>query len=162
MADAVDAVPAEFVPIRFRVGFYSDDAGKNLVASGSFSEVTGLEATVAPKALREGGRNYGDVQLSGNVTFAPVVLKRGFTEQGDLWSWFESTTRLANYAVRYTGVVEVFRPWRDLRQPADFRIWLYRVLPTKFKAPDLSATASQVAVEELQLVHEGLVVERRE
>ena len=33
-------------------------------------------------------------------------------------------------------------------------------LPTRFKGPDLSSTADQVAIEELQLVHEGLELER--
>jgi phage tail-like protein len=34
------------------------------------------------------------------------------------------------------------------------------VLPTRFKGPDLSSTADQVAIEELHLVHEGLELER--
>jgi hypothetical protein len=33
---------------------------------------------------------------------------------------------------------------------------LVNVLPVKFKAPDLSATATQVAIEELQLAYEQL------
>jgi phage tail-like protein len=37
---------------------------------------------------------------------------------------------------------------------------LQQVLPTKFKGPDLSSTASQVAIEELHLVHEGLELVR--
>jgi phage tail-like protein len=37
---------------------------------------------------------------------------------------------------------------------------LSNALPVKFKGPDLSATASQVAIEELHLVHEGLELER--
>ena len=40
-------------------------------------------------------------------------------------------------------------------------VWkLTGVLPTKFKGPDLNATASQVAIEEITLVHEGLELER--
>ena len=40
-------------------------------------------------------------------------------------------------------------------------VWkLTGVLPTKFKGPHLHATASQVAIEELQLVHEGLELQR--
>ncbi len=33
---------------------------------------------------------------------------------------------------------------------------LVNVLPVKFKAPDLSATSTQVAIEELQLAYEQL------
>ena len=34
---------------------------------------------------------------------------------------------------------------------------LARALPTKFKAAELNARATEVAVEELHLVHEGIV-----
>jgi len=37
---------------------------------------------------------------------------------------------------------------------------LLRAMPIKFKAGDLSAKATEVVVEELHLVHEGLSVHR--
>ncbi|NMG27645.1 phage tail protein [Aromatoleum evansii] len=153
MADA----PREFIPFRFRVALY-DGAGGNLLCRGAFSEVSGLEATMAPKALKEGGRNWGEVQLSGPTTFAPVILKRGITELADLWQWFDMSTRQSNYALRVSGTIDVFHP-EDPDKPL-LRWRITNALPTKFKGPDLSSTASQVAIEELQLVHEGLELER--
>jgi phage tail-like protein len=132
--------------------------GANILCRGAFSEVTGLEATMKPKAVREGGRNWGEIQLAGPTSFGPVTLKRGITEVADLWAWFDATTRQANYALRYTGRIEVFDPDRPDKPALTWT--LSNALPTKFKGPDLSATASAVAVEELQLVHEGLVLER--
>ncbi|MBI5329704.1 MAG: phage tail protein [Betaproteobacteria bacterium] len=145
-----------FIPFRFRASLTSDEGA--LLCQGLFSEVSGLEASMTPKAHKEGGRNWGEVQLSGPAVFPPVVLKRGVTEIADLWNWFDLTTRQANYGLRYTGVIEVFHP----EQPDEpVLIWtLENALPTKFKGPDLSATASQVAVEELHLVHEGLTLTR--
>ena len=70
---------------RFQVDFLEDaldgSAAGNDVAlcSGAFSECTGLEATMEPKVIKEGGRNYGAAQRGGPVTFATVVLKRGMT-----------------------------------------------------------------------------------
>lgn len=154
MAD--DSVPGEFIPFRFRVTLFdSKDMGQEL-CKGAFSEVSGLEASMTPKALKEGGRNWGEVQLSGPTTFPPVILKRGITDLDHLWKWFEATTRSANYGLRYNGMIDVFYPSGE---PA-LRWNLLNVLPTKFKGPDLSATANQVAVEELHLVHEGLTLER--
>ena len=158
MADST-AVPAEFIPFRFRVALFADEGGSQLVCRGSFSEVTGLEASMAVKNLKEGGRNWGEVQLSGPTSFSPVVLKRGFTEVGDLWKWFDAMNRQANYALRYTGLIEVFHPSRAFTDGPTVKWWLHQVLPTKFKGPDLSATASQVAIEELHLVHEGFTLE---
>ena len=145
-----------FIPFRFRVSLSSGEGA--LLCQGLFSEVSGLEASMSPKAYKEGGRNWGEVQLSGPATFPPVVLKRGVTEIADLWNWFDLTTRQANYGQRYTGTIEVFHP----EQPdAAVLTWsLANALPTKFKGPDLSATGNQVAVEELHLVHEGLTLER--
>lgn len=155
MADA----PREFIPFRFKVELYDREGGA-LLCQGAFSEVSGLEATMTPKSLKEGGRNWGEVQLAGPTTFAPVVLKRGITEVKDLWSWFDLCTRQAQHALRLIGTIRVFHP-EDFDQNQALLTWhLTNALPTRFKGPDLSSTASQVAIEELQLVHEGLVLLR--
>ena len=154
MAD--DIAPKEFIPFRFRVTLFDASNVSKELCQGSFSEVTGLEATMTPKTHKEGGRNWGEVQLSGPTTFAPVILKRGITDIDHLWSWFETTTRSANYGLRFSGMIDVFYPSGE---PA-LRWELINVLPTKFKGPDLSATAKEVAIEELHLVHEGLTLKR--
>lgn len=159
----------EFVPLRFRVVLYAEDESR-ILCGGHFSEVSGLEVTMEPHAIAEGGRNWGEHQRSGRARFAPVVLKRGVTSVNDLWSWFDVTTRRSNYGYRLQGRIEVMgNPSAEtdgrgtlIEVKADpILSWkLHEVLPTKFKGPDLSATASQVAIEELHLVHEGLELER--
>jgi len=145
-----------FIPFRFRVELTPPGRSEPL-CRGAFSEVSGLEATMTVKALAEGGRNWGEVQLSGPVRFAPVVLKRGVTEVDDLYQWFDLVTRQAEYGLRLHGHILVLAPGG--RQP--LLTWkLHRALPTRFKGPDLSATANQVAIEELHLVHEGLTLQR--
>ncbi|MEJ2509746.1 MAG: phage tail protein [Gammaproteobacteria bacterium] len=148
---------AEFIPFRFKVSLLSDSGGE-VVCAGQFSEVTGLEVTTEPYTVREGGRNWGGIQRSGHTSFAPIVLKRGATSVHDLWAWFDIVTRGANYGYRMSGEITVLYPGRAAKAAL---VWkLKNVLPVKFKGPDLSATASQVAVEELHLVHEGLTLER--
>jgi phage tail-like protein len=151
----------EFVPYRFEVNLYSDRQ-REMLCRGYFSEVSGLELTMEPKAIAEGGRNWGEIQRSGATKFSPVVLKRGVTDINDLWAWFDATTRAGNYGYRLQGEIKVFG--NDVGKdgkPNTVMVWkLEGVLPTKFKGPDLSATANQVAIEELHLVHESLRVER--
>jgi phage tail-like protein len=160
---------SEFVPFRFRVSLYS--SGGELLCGGMFSEVTGFELTMEPKTISEGGRNWGELQRSGKTKFAPLILKRGVTSVNDLWSWFDITTRGANYGYRLSGEIEVLgnptttitkgqHGVQSLQESTVMKWKLTGVLPTKFKGPDLSATASQVAIEEVQLVHEGLELER--
>lgn len=154
---------AEFVPFRFQVSLYAPDGPNDvLVCQGAFSEVTGLEASMTPKTVTEGGRNWGEIQLAGPTKFAPIVLKRGMTEIHDLYDWFDVTTRQANYAARMTGRIEVYDSNADTSGQRTPRLtWeLTRAMATKFKGADLSATANQVAIEELHLVHEGLTLIR--
>lgn len=147
---------AEFIPYRFHVRLLDKKNGQYL-CGGSFSEVSGMEANMEVKTIREGGRNWGEIQLSGQTTFTNIVIKRGITEIDDLWSWFDVCTRTADYQLRLNAEIDVLSPSANkvLLQ------WkLSNVLPVKFKGPDLSSTASQIAIEELELVHEGLVLER--
>ena len=110
----------EFIPFRFKVVLYSTQTAEenpsNILCGGYFSEVTGLELTMEPKAIQEGGRNWGEHQRSGLTKFSTVVLKRGVTTINDLWSWFDASTRGDNYSYRLHGRIEVFgmqpRRWR--------------------------------------------------
>lgn len=149
---------SEFVPFRFHVALYLENS-KQPICSGAFSEVSGFELTMTPKNIQEGGRNWGEVQLAGSTRFAPITLKRGITNIGDLYKWFDVTSRQANYAYRLNGEIRVydknFNMDPDSVKPV--LTWsITRAMATKFKGPDLSSTSSQVAIEEFQLVHEGL------
>ena len=79
MTDYYQADPLHV--FRFKVEFADAQSGDAVpLCAGLFSEVTGLEATMEPKTIKEGGRNYGAGQRAGQVSFSTVVLKRGITE----------------------------------------------------------------------------------
>lgn len=123
------------------------------IADGAFAECTGLEATMEPKVIKEGGRNYGTHQRVGTVSFATVILRRGMTLNRDLWSWFHQVT----LAGAYTHRMDVDIRHLDLDGQTVIRTWhLDRALPVKFKSSDLNAKGAEIAIEELHLVHEGL------
>ena len=122
------------------------------IAGGAFAECTGLEATMEPRVIREGGRNYGTHQRAGAVNFATVILRRGMTRNTHLWEWFNQLTLKGSYASRMDVAIrhldlegQVVRTWH-----------LDRALPVKFKSSDLNGKSAEIAVEELHLVHEGL------
>lgn len=145
---------AEFIPFRFHVALSLPDGA---VCNGAFSEVTGLEASMAPKTLKEGGRNWGEVQLAGPTTFPTVVLKRGVTDADGLWRLFDRNFRQGHYHQRLACSIQLLNPG-DPGQAV--MTWtLDNVLPIKFKGPELNATANQVAIEELHLNHEGFTIE---
>src|SRR5687768_16739050 len=96
---------------RFQVEFQEDSINTGatprdvVLCSGAFAECSGLEATMEPKVIKEGGRNFGPIQRAGPVTFGTVILKRGMTTTRDLWRWFDLTTGQGAYAVRLTATV---------------------------------------------------------
>jgi len=150
----------EFVPFRFEVSLF-EKSNKELLCRGYFSEVSGLELTMEPRAIAVGGLNWGEVQRVGSTKFSPVVLKRGVTEIMDMWAWFDATTRGANYGYRLQGEIRVLGSQVNKNGEAHpaMILKLRDVMATRFKGPDLSSTASQVAIEEITLVHEGLTIE---
>jgi phage tail-like protein len=145
---------------RFRVEFTESSlSGQGSadvpLCSGAFSECTGLEASMEPTVIEEGGRNYGAAQRAGRTSFATVVLKRGITTTQHLWKWFELVAR-GGYAYRLTAKVTLLDYKEGNEAKALFSWSLERALPVKFKAADFNATGSEVGVEELHLAHEGL------
>jgi phage tail-like protein len=142
---------------QFQVDFKSEAVlsgvtfGDVQVCQGAFAECTGLEATMEPKAIKEGGRNYGVAQRAGAITFATVVLKRGVSTNRNLWEVFNAISS-GLYAPRLQVTITVFDNEGD---PAI--VWqLDRAMPVKFKFADLNAKGTEVGIEELHLVHEGL------
>jgi len=122
------------------------------LCSGAFSQCSGLEASMEPKVIREGGRNYGAVQRVGPVSFATVVLKRGITSSLDLWRWFEMVSLQGAYTYRLNATISLLD--RDDQEP--WRWHLSQALPIKFKSADLDARSNEVGIEELHISHQGL------
>lgn len=165
MADNTSTHPAAEAPwqvFRFLVTFQRASLGSATqagggavdVCQGGFAECTGLEATMEPKTIKAGGMNYGAAQRVGPVSFATVVLKRGMTSTRHLWEWF---TRVAGGGSAYRLDVRI-----QILDGAGNPVltWLLeRALPVKFKAADLDARGTEIGIEELHLVHEGLRLE---
>jgi phage tail-like protein len=144
----------------FHVGIFVAGVNHSPLCTGSFADVSGLEATIEPKTIKVGGRNYGPLQRIGPVSFATVVLKRGMTDVRDLWSWWSLVTgadgkRDGTYTpdrARCDVSISLAGPDRTV-----LLTWQLRnAMPVKFKAGDLNARGTEVAIEELHFVHEGL------
>lgn len=145
---------------RFHVDFTlvrENDSGdkSRQLCGGAFSECTGLDATMEPKTIKVGGRNYGEIQRAGRVNFATVVLKRGVSKNRDLWNWFYLVANGA-YAYRLDAEIKQM-DFNDGQDDKALMIWkMKNALPTKFKTADYNSTFAQIAIEELHFVHEGL------
>jgi phage tail-like protein len=142
---------------RFQLRFHdpsvsSPDVDVN-ICDGAFSECTGLEGTMEPKVIKEGGRNYGAVQRAGLVTFATVVLKRGISTNLALYQWFSKVSQ-GQYGYRLTVQITLL----DVQGNPVTTWQLENALPIKLKIADFNAKATDVGIEELHLAHEGLTL----
>ncbi len=152
-------------------GPFAASTGVNESLLGAFSEVSGLEASMEHKVVRQGGVNYGARMLTGPVSFGTVILKRGVARSQTLWRWWSMVAGAddvadgrpiaANRSDVLIGLIALAAA-KDPKAPASRSIamgWrLKNAMPVKFRVGDLNAKGSDVAVEELHLVHEGLHV----
>lgn len=141
--------PYPFMAFNFAVEIMRAGEGKPLVEA-AFSDCDGLEMTMDVKTIKEGGANNRAIRVNGAVAYANLTLKRGMTENFDLWKWFEDS--VADPRLRADAEVVILGP--DGSERARFQ--LSRCVPIKMKAPTLSSTAGAVAIEELQIAYETL------
>jgi phage tail-like protein len=124
--------------------------GISALASGGFSECSGLETGMEVEDYREGGSNGCVLKFPTRVTWTNIRLRRGVAWSDDLWKWHDGFVK--GRGKRRDGVIVLLNEERD---PA--KVWqLSRALPVRWAGPTLNATQSQVAIEELELAHEGM------
>lgn len=131
----------------------NDDGGH--VCSAVFSECSGLEWSMAPKTIREGGNNRQPIHLLGPVSYSQLMLKRGMSSNFDLWHWFDMTTQLGKERTRGSGEVVLLAEDGEAER---IRFSLKGCLPVKLRAPALNAATGGIAIEELQLAYESLTI----
>jgi phage tail-like protein len=120
------------------------------IARASFQECTGLDATVDVIEYREGGMQPGLHKRPGLTKYSNIVLKRGITTDTQLSDWHAQIVR--GQIERKTGSIVLL----DQRGEEVARWNFVRAWPTKYDPGDLMATANDVAVETLEIVHEGM------
>ena len=135
-----------FVVFRFTIEM--DD-----LSVAGFSECTGLQIETEVQDYPEGGLNTHLLKFPGRTRQSNLTLKRGIVDRL-VWDWFYDLTqgkvkfRNGSILVRDPSGGEVVMEWQ-----------FKRAFPTKWVGPDLNATQNNVAVETLELCHQGL--ERR-
>ena len=121
------------------------------VAVGGFSECSGLEMSMQPDEFKEGGNNGFIHKFPTRVTWSNIVLKKGIGAGTTLWDW------QYGFAVgrgrRRDGVILLLTDFQQ--QPNN--IWQFRRgLPVKYTGPAMNATQSSVAIEAIEIAHEGI------
>lgn len=148
---------APFTTFNFQVEFTVSAIASELICRGEFSEVDGLEMSMAPKTIREGGNNAGPIHLNGPVGYGTLTLKRGMTKNLDLWRWFEMSVTQGFLGLRADGQI-VLRSSQANDETGVLAFSLTRCVPTKAKAPQFSAKDGQIAIEEFTIAYETMTL----
>lgn len=133
---------------------------KDFFCNAAFSECDGLEMTMEPKTIREGGNNNRPIHLIGPVSYGQLSLKRGLTDCLGLFNWFAKVTQ-ENRGLRASGEIillssKVQNEKNESRE--QLRYVITGCLPVKLKAPALNAKEGMVAIEEMTIAYETLEI----
>jgi phage tail-like protein len=120
---------------------------------GAFRECTGLGSNnevVDYKASGPKGE-YIMKKVPGRMTWQPITLKRGITDAMDMWKWRQIVEEGKVDEARKNGSIVMFN-----QQGKEVARWDFvNAWPSKITGPTANANANEIAIEEMEIVHEG-------
>jgi phage tail-like protein len=120
-----------------------------------FSEISGLTQENQAIEYRDGSfPEYSSIKMPGLQKYSNVTLKRGIVKSdNDFFKWL-STIKL-NTIERRDLVISLLN-----EEHAPVMVWkIHNAFPVKIEGPGLKATGNEVAIESIELAHEGLEVQ---
>ncbi|MDZ7268444.1 MAG: phage tail protein [candidate division KSB1 bacterium] len=133
-------------PLR-NFNFYVEFDG---ITQAGFTDCSGFGATTEPVEVNEGGVNHASHKFVGRTKQNNITLKWGLTNSRDLYDWYRDVVN--GRIRRRTGSIVVL----DLEGNETVR-WNFRNgWPTKWEGPAFTAKGNEVAIETLEIAHEGL------
>lgn len=117
-----------------------------------FTEVTGLDIQIEAIEYREGSSpEYSKIKMPGMPKYSNITLKRGSMDgDSDFYKWINTTS--LNTVERRDIVISLLN---ETHSPVVS--WKAKnAFAVKVQASDLKADGNEVAIETLELAHEGL------
>jgi phage tail-like protein len=122
---------------------------EGLLVAG-FSECSGLQVETEVEEYREGGLNDYAHHFRGRTKYSPLVLKRGLTINNQLWRWhqevIQGTFERKNGTIYLLDAMHIPVIWWNFK----------KAFPAKWSGPELRANSTDVAIESVELIHQGL------
>lgn len=115
-----------------------------------FKSVSGLKYETEVVPYREGGNNETTYQLIGGQKWSNLVFKQGFTQGSALLNWRNSW--IGRGGTRQGGTITLLDTAFKVKQT-----WRWsRGFPVKWEISEFDASKSELAIETLEIAHEGL------
>ncbi|MGF7031716.1 phage tail-like protein [Paenibacillus mucilaginosus] len=115
-----------------------------------FSEVSGYDASIEAVDYRVGTDTTTLRKIPGLTKYSNITLKWGATDSVELYKWMEEAIsgKITRYDVTITAMDEA---GTEKAQWTVMSAW-----PVKYTVPDFKATGNDVAIESLEIAHEGM------
>jgi len=120
-----------------------------------FTEVTGLDVSTDIIEYREGSSpEYHKIKMPGLQKFSNITLKKGtFKGDNDFYAWYN--TIALNTVQRRDLIISLLN---ENHEPVV--VWkIKNAFPVKVQSTDLKADGNEVAIETLEIAHEGLTIQ---
>lgn len=120
---------------------------------GAFRECTGLGSENEVVEYKASGPKGDFVikKVPGRLKWNNITLKRGITDQMDLWKWRKLVEQGNVDQARKNGTITMY----DTKGTAIAKWNFVNAWPSKITGPDANAGSNDVAIEELEITHEG-------
>lgn len=120
-----------------------------------FTEVTGLDKSMDIIEYRDGSSpEYSKIKMPGLQKFSNITLKRGtFVNDNEYYQWLNTVQM--NTIERRDLIISLLN---ENHEPV--MVWkIKNAFPVKVQSSDLKADGNEVAIETMELAHEGLTIE---
>jgi phage tail-like protein len=122
------------------------------IANARFQEVGGVDATTDVIEYREGGNLLGSRKFPGQTKHSNLSLKRGYTDDDQLFKWYEDVMTGRTEDIRKNiSVIQI-----DMNGQEVFRWNLFNCFPAKYTAPAFNAKGNELAIETLEVAYERI------
>jgi phage tail-like protein len=155
-SSAPETVDPPYTAFRFEVSLTPEDPLPGVdspICNAAFQECEGLEMTMEPKTVREGGNNDAQPHRIGPISYGQLTLRRGMTSNLQLWTWFQAIAQPGRKPTAH-GEVTVW----DAAGTPRVTFLLHGCVPVRLRGPSLNAKDGQVAIEELHLAYASMEV----
>ena len=121
----------------------------------SFQEVSGLDTETQPIEYRHGDSpQFSTINMPGLQKFGNITMKKGvFKSDNKFWDWYKQIKM--NTIKRIPVIISLLD-----ETGAPTMVWtLANAWPTKISGTDLKSDGNEVAIESIEIAHEGLTVD---
>jgi len=121
----------------------------------SFQEVSGLDVESQPIEYRHGDSpEFSVIKMPGIKKFGNVTMKKGvYKSDNKFWDWFNQIKM--NTIKRVPVTISLLD-----EAGAPTMVWtLANAWPTKISGTDLKADGNEVAIESIEIAHEGIIID---